>query len=148
MKAITVCTAMAAVTLAPMAHADDDYVGPYDVTNCTFSWAPGTTIKGTVTSQDCVDAFLYLAHYSHLVSSPDYAGPTRTSDSQLVDDGVIACWFYRRDGYGIDRTAAQVRQIGHSLSGGKTGDPANELVTEAIISLCEGGGLREYVPGT
>jgi hypothetical protein len=51
-------------------------------------------------------------------------------------------------GYGIDRTAAKVRQIDDSLSGGKTGDPASELVIDALMSLCAAGGLHPYVPGT
>lgn len=115
---------MAAVTLAPMAYADV-YVGGYNVTNCTFSWEPGTIIKGTVTSQDCVDAFLVPAHDDNLVSHPTYPGAT--SDSQLVNDATVACYFYDRDGYGIDRTAEEVRHIDSSLTGGRS-DPASELV--------------------
>jgi hypothetical protein len=144
-RTLAVATAMAAVALAPTAHADV-YVGPYDVSNCTFSWGTGPTIQGTLSSQNCIDGFLVLLHDSHLVSHPTYAGST--SDHQLVDDGTVACFYYRRDGWGIDRTAAKVRQIDSSLSGGKTGDPASELVTEAIASLCEAGGLRIYEPGT
>ena len=137
--------AMAALAPAPTAHADV-YVGPYDVTNCTFSWGPGPQLNGTVSSRNCIDGYLVLVHDSHLASHPTYAGAT--SDSQLVIDGMVACSRYRRFGYGIDGTAAQVRQIDSSLSGGKTGDPATELVTWALVSLCESGGLRSYVPGT
>lgn len=145
-RTLAVAAAMAAaVTLAPTAHADV-YVGGHDVTNCTFSWGPGTTIEGTISSQGCIDAFLFLAHRDNLVSHPTYAGST--TDSQLVDDGTIACWYYDRDGYGIDRTAAKVRQTDYTLTGGTTGDPAVDLVTQAIMSLCAGGGLHNYVPGT
>lgn len=140
----TVASALALLTAAP-AHADV-YVGPYDVTNCNFDWGPGPRIEGTISGQNCIDGFLFLVHDDNLVSHPTYAGST--SDSQLVSDGTVACWYYRRNGYGIDRTAAEVRQIDSSLSGGKTGDPATDVVTWAITSLCEAGGLHNYVPGT
>jgi hypothetical protein len=48
----------------------------------------------------------------------------------------------------MDRTAANVRQIDDTLTGGMTGDPASELVAQAIVSLCAGGGARHYMPGT
>jgi hypothetical protein len=131
--------------LAAPAYADV-YVGGYNVTNCTFSWEPGSTIQGTVSSQGCIDGFLFLVHNDHLVSHPRYAGSS--SDSQLVNDGSFACWYYDEGGYGIDRTTVKVRQIDDTLTGGKTGDPASELVTQAIVSLCAGGGLHYYVPGT
>jgi hypothetical protein len=87
--------AMAAVALAPMAHADF-HVGGYNVTNCTFTWDPGPTISGKVSSHDCIDAFLVLAHDDNLVSHPTYAGST--SDHQLEDDALVACYYYDKAG--------------------------------------------------
>ncbi|WP_374023230.1 hypothetical protein [Mycobacterium sp. HNNTM2301] len=93
---------VAFLALAPPVYADV-YAGGYDVSGCTISWERQDGGEGTISSKNCIDGFLALVHNSQLVSHPTGG---QTSDRQLVSDGMIASWAYRKGGYGIDRSAA------------------------------------------
>lgn len=126
---------IAAVLLgAGPAHADEYGITP-DY-SCTVT-RHGT--NATISHQSCIDEFLYEAHVDNLSSRPTDG---RSSDSQLVSDGVIACLHGSAD---IDVVAAAVRRIDSTLAGGKPvmgGNedvPAVNLVWVAVGTLCTGG---------
>ena len=123
----------AALLGAGIGNADEYGITP-DY-SCTVS-RHGTI--GTVSHQSCIDAFLYEAHADNLISRPNF----RSSDSQLVSDGVIACLNGSAD---IDVVAAAVRRFDGTLAGGKPvmgGNedvPAVNLAWVAVGTLCTGG---------
>ena len=99
--------ALALITAAPApAEPVDD--------GCAVTWTGPTA---TVSKQGCIDKFLAEAHAENLTSRPSDG---RSSDSQLVNDGLVACKYADADTSGdIDIVAAQVRRIDSTLSGGK-----------------------------
>ncbi|MGV1004466.1 MAG: hypothetical protein ACOYEV_06785 [Candidatus Nanopelagicales bacterium] len=130
--------ATAVLALAPTAQADL-LAGGYNVSNCTITWQPGSAIAGAVSSENCIKGFLSAAHQVNVYSHP-YDG--RSSDSQLLSDGLVACYYYHEMGYSMDAAIAQVDRIDSSLTGGLQGRPAANVALLAFTSLCAGEGLH------